>query len=148
MRVLILGGAGMLGHQLFRHLSRRHEVKTTLQRRLADYPHRGLLSQANSYDDFDDWFYHPRNGANCRTASSRVPNATGGWHVSSEPITKFDLLSLAKRHFRLNTEIVADATFACDRSLASSRFRPAFNYVPPTWDAMINEIARDGDLYS
>jgi dTDP-4-dehydrorhamnose reductase len=31
MRVLILGGDGMLGHQLFRHLKERHDVRATLR---------------------------------------------------------------------------------------------------------------------
>ncbi|HSA62437.1 MAG TPA: SDR family oxidoreductase [Nitrospiraceae bacterium] len=31
MRVLILGGDGMLGHQLFRHFKQRHDVRVTLR---------------------------------------------------------------------------------------------------------------------
>ena len=31
MRILILGGDGMLGHQLFRHLKQRHDVRVTLR---------------------------------------------------------------------------------------------------------------------
>ena len=36
MRVLVLGGDGMLGHQLLRHLKSRHEVKVTLRQNLKD----------------------------------------------------------------------------------------------------------------
>ena len=38
MRVLIIGGDGMLGHQLFRHLGARHEAHVTLRKSLGEYP--------------------------------------------------------------------------------------------------------------
>jgi dTDP-4-dehydrorhamnose reductase len=49
MRVLILGGDGMLGHRLFLHLRGRHEVRVTLRRGLADYERYGLFTKGNSY---------------------------------------------------------------------------------------------------
>ena len=53
MRILILGGSGMLGHQLFRSLSERHRVRVTLQHRLADYPFPGLFCEENTYQSID-----------------------------------------------------------------------------------------------
>jgi dTDP-4-dehydrorhamnose reductase len=38
MRVLILGGTGMLGHAVHRHLAPRHEVVSTTRRALGDLP--------------------------------------------------------------------------------------------------------------
>lgn len=57
MRILILGGDGMLGHQLLRHLAPRHEVMVTLRRPLAAYREHGLFSPANSLAGVDarDW---------------------------------------------------------------------------------------------
>src|SRR5215217_4875925 len=51
MRILILGGDGMLGHRLLMHLQREeHDVRVTLRQQLADYePHYGLFTQENSY---------------------------------------------------------------------------------------------------
>ena len=37
MRILILGGDGMLGHQLFKHLKSYHDVRVTLRQDLAVY---------------------------------------------------------------------------------------------------------------
>jgi len=69
------------------------------------------------------------------------PNLSGVWHVSSEPISKFYLLSkLAERIYYPN-EIVVDETFQCDRSLDGSRFRQATGYIPPSWDKMLGELA-------
>lgn len=70
------------------------------------------------------------------------PQASGLWHVSSDPIDKHALLTLVRDRFGLTTEIVPDDSFVCDRSLDSSRFRRAFGYTPPSWDAQISELAQ------
>ena len=49
MRVLILGGDGMLGHRLLAHLQKNHETKVTLHRDLAAYEPYGLFTRDNSY---------------------------------------------------------------------------------------------------
>lgn len=48
MRILILGGSGMLGHELLRAYRENHEVRVTLQRRPEDYPAAGLFTPENS----------------------------------------------------------------------------------------------------
>ena len=72
---------------------------------------------------------------------ARYPDAHGIYHVSSEPISKYDLLLLIKRKLGLEVEIVPDEAFRCDRSLDSSRFRAEFGYAPPSWDEMTDELA-------
>ena len=49
MRVLILGGSGMLGHQLFNRLSMTHDARVTLRRQLLEYSHIGLFDASNAY---------------------------------------------------------------------------------------------------
>lgn len=49
MRILILGGDGMLGHRLLLHLQERHETKVTLRRGLPEYGQYGLFTPENSY---------------------------------------------------------------------------------------------------
>ena len=53
MKVLILGGAGMLGHQLLRELQPRHDMHVTLRQSLAAYASCGLFNAGNSYSDVD-----------------------------------------------------------------------------------------------
>ena len=53
MRCLILGGDGMLGHQLLASWQGRHEVRATLRRPLADYRQFPLFTAANSYGGVD-----------------------------------------------------------------------------------------------
>lgn len=75
------------------------------------------------------------------------PDAHGMYHVSSAPITKFDLLMLLKDELKLDVDIQPDDTFHCDRSLDSTRFREHFGYTPPTWEAMAAEIAKAGEAH-
>jgi dTDP-4-dehydrorhamnose reductase len=69
------------------------------------------------------------------------PQAHGLWHVSSDKISKYALLLLLRKHYGLDTQIIPDDEFACDRSLDSSRFRTTFGYTPPSWEQMIAELA-------
>lgn len=69
------------------------------------------------------------------------PQARGLYNISSEPISKFDLLMLIKKKMNLDIEIIPDDNFFCDRSLDSSKFRKEFSYTPPTWEKMIDELA-------
>jgi dTDP-4-dehydrorhamnose reductase len=73
---------------------------------------------------------------------TRFPAGGGLYHVSSEPLSKFDLLGLIKRRLGLAIEILPDDEFVCDRSLDSSRFRSEFGYRPPEWPAMADELVR------
>ena len=49
MRILILGGDGMLGHRLFKSLRKDHDVRVTLRRGPSDYERYGLFDGVNSY---------------------------------------------------------------------------------------------------
>lgn len=71
------------------------------------------------------------------------PDACGVWQVSSEPINKCTLLELFRSSTGKQLEIIADDSFVCDRTLDSTRFRTAFAYTPPAWDAMISELAKE-----
>ena len=284
MRILILGGDGMLGHQLFQALGSRHEVRVTLRKTLAHYSALNLFHDASAYDEVDvrnlervcqvmmdfrpdavvnaTGIVKQRNEASqripsieinalvphklsalCQEVGARLVNMStdcvfsgrrgnysehdtpdaediygrskllgevteapgitlrtsiigrelsrktgllewflaqqapikgfrhaifsgfttlemsriierillhlpplyGLYHVSSAPINKHDLLRLIRDKLELQIEIVADDTFKCDRSLDSTLFRQSFNYTPPTWDAMIAELAETKD---
>jgi dTDP-4-dehydrorhamnose reductase len=71
------------------------------------------------------------------------PDAHGLYHASSAPISKFDLLTRLNQKLGLGAIIVPDDSVVCDRSLDSKRFRQAFGYAPPSWDAMLDEIAAE-----
>lgn len=279
MRVLILGGNGMLGHQLLKYLRPRHEVKVTLRQDLSAYAYASLFDPGNSYDAFDirsmerlvevfadfrpeavinavgivkqrpdakesipsleinallphrlavlckgmgarlihmstDCVFSGRKGNylendpsdaedlygktkylgevhdnNCLTLRTSIigrelsqfksllewylaqkgtvkgftnaiytgfttlemsriiekmlvefPDASGVYQVSSDPINKYELLLLFREKLGHDIKILPDDSFCCDRSLDSTRFRTDFNYTPPSWPAMIEEL--------
>ncbi|MBI5296376.1 MAG: SDR family oxidoreductase [Chloroflexi bacterium] len=76
------------------------------------------------------------------------PELSGLYHVSSEPISKYDLLNIAREEFGKSIEIMSDDEFDCDRSLDSTRFRQATGYQPPSWQEMIAEMASDSAFYN
>jgi dTDP-4-dehydrorhamnose reductase len=53
MRILILGGDGMLGHQLLRHFSAHHDTRVTLRQALEHYSRYGLFKSDNAYGAID-----------------------------------------------------------------------------------------------
>lgn len=65
------------------------------------------------------------------------PELSGLYHVSSEPISKYDLLCLVREAYGKAIEIEPYDDFVCDRSLDSSRFRAATGYAPPSWPELV-----------
>jgi dTDP-4-dehydrorhamnose reductase len=76
------------------------------------------------------------------------PRLEGLWHVSAEPITKFDLLQMVNRVYGLGAEIARDETFFCDRRLDSSRFRRRTGWSPPGWEQMVDAMRSDEQTYA
>ena len=71
------------------------------------------------------------------------PELGGLWHLSSSPIDKYDLLSrLSERLGRSDLEIVPDDEFVCDRSLDSRALQGKTTYRVPSWDFMLDELAK------
>ncbi|TLY34614.1 MAG: SDR family oxidoreductase [Nitrospirae bacterium] len=283
MRILILGGDGMLGHQLLKRLRHFHAVKVTLRRDLSAYKDIGLFSEGNAYagldirtgdeilgiltdcrpevvvncigivkqrpaakesvpslevnalfphrlalmcqavparllqistdcvfsgrkgyykeediPDAEDLYgrtkflgelHHPhcltlrtsiighelshstglvewllsQKGGHCRgftraffsgltTAAladvladviEKFPSMNGLYHVSSHPISKYELLQLINEIYHLGVTIEKDAEFICDRSLDSTLFRRTTGWKPPGWRDMILRMHQD-----
>jgi dTDP-4-dehydrorhamnose reductase len=69
--------------------------------------------------------------------------ASGLYHLSSNPISKYNLLMGLRDRLGRAIDIVADDSVRIDRSLDSSRFRAQFAYLPPSWEGMLDELAAD-----
>jgi dTDP-4-dehydrorhamnose reductase len=68
----------------------------------------------------------------------------GMYHLSSDPINKYDLLNIVKGRYELSIEIKVNQDMIIDRSLDSSLLRALTGYVPPSWDTMIEEMRNFG----
>jgi dTDP-4-dehydrorhamnose reductase len=75
------------------------------------------------------------------------PQLSGLFHISSEPINKFELLKLVNQFYRAEITLDEDTDFHCNRSLDSSQFRRQTGFVSPTWESMIAEMAADTTPY-
>lgn len=73
---------------------------------------------------------------------TQYPALSGVWHVASEPISKFALLQLCREKLGWEGVIEPNDKFVCDRSLNADRFNQATGYTPPSWEAMISELAQ------
>ena len=71
----------------------------------------------------------------------------GLYHVASEPITKFDLLSRINHALDLGIDIEAVDEPTINRSLDGSRFVEATGIRVPSWDKMISDLATDRTPY-
>lgn len=76
--------------------------------------------------------------------AGRHRDLQGLWHVSAEPISKFDLLHLLNEYCDLGLQIEPDEDVRIDRTLDSSAFRSRTGYQPPDWRTMIAAMATDG----
>jgi len=75
-------------------------------------------------------------------------NLNGLYHISSEPINKFELLNLIKEAYQANIEIELFEDFKIDRSLNSDIFRNETGFEPLSWNEMIKKMAADPTPYN
>lgn len=68
---------------------------------------------------------------------------TGLYHLSSEPVSKYELLCLVMERYGKRIRIERDEALVCDRSLDSSRFRKASGYQPPPWPVLVSRMHAD-----
>jgi len=69
---------------------------------------------------------------------------SGLYHVSTAPISKYDLLFRVAHEYGRSIDIIPDGELVIDRSLDSSRFCERTGYVPPTWPEMLRVMHEFG----
>lgn len=74
-----------------------------------------------------------------------MPDVTlsGLWHVSAEPIDKSTLLAKLARFLGWDVDLIPVDQPVIDRSLDSSAFRERTGWTPPSWDAMLEVLAKE-----
>ena len=75
-----------------------------------------------------------------------IPNPClhGLYHVSADPISKYDLLRLVVDTYGKTIDIEADESFVIDRSLDSSRFRSVTGFQPKPWADLVASMKAFG----
>lgn len=72
---------------------------------------------------------------------------SGLWHVGSQPIRKFDLLSSLNKVLSLGVDIEPDGSKICDRSLNTDAFQSETLIKMPIWPEMLRDFAQDQVWY-
>lgn len=68
------------------------------------------------------------------------PQLQGLYHVSSAPVSKYDLLRLVAKAYGKRIEIAPNDQLVIDRSLNSARFQAATGYIPPAWPELVHRM--------
>jgi dTDP-4-dehydrorhamnose reductase len=76
------------------------------------------------------------------------PRLSGLYHVASQPISKYELLTRLRDALGwTDIHVEPDDDECCDRSLSAARFIAATTWQPPAWDEMIAELAVEWPTY-
>lgn len=75
------------------------------------------------------------------------PKLSGLYQVTGQTISKFDLLTLIQKQFKLPVEVIPDEMEHCDRSMRGEKFHQATGFVAPSWQELITELAEDPTPY-
>lgn len=116
--------------------------------------------ELEGYNSLVDWFLHQRDS--CKGFSHAVYSGfptivisqiifevlipkmkrgfSGVFNVSSNPITKLELLKLIAVVYNKQINIIPDEHLRIDRSLNSLRFRSLTGFEPETWQTMIEKM--------
>ncbi|MBT8593848.1 SDR family oxidoreductase [Polynucleobacter paneuropaeus] len=72
------------------------------------------------------------------------PHLHGIYHVSSNPISKFDLLQLVASEYDKKIEIIEDSFLKIDRSLDSSKFQELTGFRSKSWPELLHLMHQFG----
>lgn len=115
-----------------------HELKTNFS--LVDW----FMSQENEINGFTKAIYSGFPTIEMVNIISNyvIPNKdlTGLYHVSSDAISKYDLLNIMKKIYQKDIKINAFDDFVLDRSMNSDRFKYATGYKSPSWEKLVEDM--------
>ena len=75
------------------------------------------------------------------------PALHGLYQVVSDPISKYDLLTLLRDAYGLDIEIEAEEQTQSDRSMNGDKLRSAIGHQTPPWPELVRQLAEDPTPY-
>jgi dTDP-4-dehydrorhamnose reductase len=80
---------------------------------------------------------------------SDFPNLSGLYQLATDqPISKYDLLCIAKVAFNMNVEIIPDEEHFHRPTLDGSKLKKELNLIVPSWGEMMDKLASNKSFYS
>ncbi len=78
-----------------------------------------------------------------RQVLPKLDDLHGVFNLSAAPISKFDLLALIRKEWKLNhIELLRDDSIALDRTLDSRRLGKLIEYTAPAWPQLVHEMRK------
>lgn len=71
------------------------------------------------------------------------PELYGLYQISSDPISKYDLLCLAKNQFGIQVEIERFSDYKSDKTLVCDKYKQATGYSSKSWPEMLKDLFYD-----
>jgi|SRR6185312_13764640 len=68
---------------------------------------------------------------------------SGLYQISGEAITKFDLLQMINKIFKVNAEITPSEEYVSDKTLLSDKYSVKTGFKSPSWEKLLLEIYND-----
>lgn len=96
-----------------------------------------FLSQKKEVNGFNKAIYSGVPTTYLAEFISKNMSLSGLYHVSSKPISKYELLKIFSDYFHHKIKINEDNTFILDRSLSSKKLCGEINFVQPEWKDLI-----------
>ena len=72
---------------------------------------------------------------------------SGIYNISSQPISKYDLIIKLSRAFNLNIDIIKNANIKSNKVLNSKKFTEITGINCPSWDTLIDQFVEDNNKY-
>ena len=76
------------------------------------------------------------------------PDLKGVFNISSKPITKYSLLNLINKHFKLEIQVEKDSKIKSNKVLISKKFTEITGINSPNWSDLIIDFKEDSDKFS
>ena len=103
-----------------------------------------FLSQRNSVQGYKNAIFSGLTTLEVSKIINKViipnPKLSGIYHLASEPINKYSLLSIVKKIFKKKISIIPDYKLSINRSLNPEKFYFQTQYIAPSWTEMIAEF--------
>lgn len=115
-----------------------HELKTNFS--LVDW----FMSQENEINGFTKAIYSGFPTIEIENIISNyvIPNKgiSGLYHLSSDAISKYDLLNIIKKVYKKDIKINKFDDFKLDRSMNSDKFKKLTGYNAPSWEQLVENM--------
>lgn len=77
----------------------------------------------------------------------RFPALNGLYQIVADPISKYDLLVLAREKFGINVDIEPYDGLVIDRSMKGDKFESVTGYRSPPWPELMRDLADESGMY-